>query len=805
MLRAQQLRPGVYSAALRRSLFSAPRHARRPHLKKTFAGFTTLLLAVGLLSVPSPANATNAVPVDLLSAGTYSVLGGTGITNTGVTTLSRNLGLSDSGNITGFPPGIVSGTTNNMNAAAAQAQADRLAAYSNAAAQTADATFSGDQKGEKYTAGVYSTGTAFALSGTMTLNAQNNPNAVFIFNVNAALDTTTAAANVSLINGAQPGNVFWRVAGAATISAGATFSGTILAAGAVTIGSGAFLNGRALSAGLVTLSTNSIITAYPMTVPGAPTDVSAPKDNGQAPVRWTAPASDGGSAITGYMVTSSGGQIAHTTGATKATVVGLTNGTAYTFTVTATNAIGTSSDSAASTAVIPSTVPGAPTGVSATAGNGQASVSWTPPTNGGSAITEYTVTASDGQIAHTTGATTATVVGLTNGTAYTFTVTATNVSGTSPDSAAAIPVIPSTVPEVPRSVSATAGNGQASVSWTPPASNGGSAITMYTVTSSGGQRVATTGATMATMAAVAGLTNGTAYTFTVTATNAAGTSPASAATTLGPTPTPTFLPSSPPVGGATVLIGGRTITSAVTANRRKGTIKVSGGNLQIIVRPRSPEGANLALDSDGTAILNAGGDVALNARGAVPGSPVNIYLLRGSTATLLGDVDVFSDGRYARVPIPGDLARGTYTLQVKGLTKPTRQAAVVTRGVSFSISILVRVINPAAAEPKAVQMVVYFDVFSAKLTKSAKRHLHALVTRLPTRSTNLVRVVGFAGPGYSNSVVKALSKARAESVARYLRSKGVRGKYVLKVGGYAPANATPAQRASVLVIPNKGT
>ncbi len=801
MLRAQQLRPGVYSAALRRSLFSAPRHARRPHLKKT-AGFITLLLAVGLLSVSSPANATNAVPVDLLSAKTYSVLGGTGITNTGVTTLSRDLGLSTSGNITGFPPGIVSGTTNNMNAAAAQAQDDRLTAYSNAAAQTADDTFSGDQKGKKYTAGVYSTGTAFALSGAMDLNAQNNPNAVFIFNVNADLNTTTAAANVSLINGAQPGNVFWRVAGAATISAGATFSGTILAAGAVTIGSGAFLNGRALSAGLVTLDTNSIITTFPMTVPGAPTDVSAPKGNGQASVSWTPPASNGGSAITEYTVTASGGQIAHTTGATKVTVIGLTNGTAYTFTVTATNAIGTSPASAASTAVIPSTVPVAPTGVSATAGNGQASVSWTPPTNGGSAITMYTVTASGGQVATTTGATTATVTGLPNGIGCTFTVTATNVSGTSPDSVAAIPIIPSTVPEAPRSVSATAGNGQASVSWTPPASNGGSAITMYTVTSSGGQRVATTGATMATMAAVAGLTNGTAYTFTVTATNAAGTSPASAATTLGPALTPTFLPSPPPVGGATVLLGGRTITSAVTANRRKGTITVSGGNLQITVSPQSPEGANLALDSDGIAILNAGGNVVWNGRGAVPGSPVNFYLLRGSTATFLGGVDVFSAGTYARVPIPGDLARGTYTLQVKGLTKHTRQAAVVTRASSFSISILVRVIDPA---PAAEQTVVYFDVFSAKLTKRAKRALNTLVARLPTRSSRLVRIVGFAGPGYSIGVVKALSKARAKSVARHLRSKGVRGKYILSGRRYTSENGTAAQRASVLIIPNKGT
>jgi Zn-dependent metalloprotease len=190
----------------------------------------------------------------------------------------------------------------------------------------------------------------------------------------------------------------------------------------------------------VTIPSNS-------TVPASPTGASAAPGDAQAVVSWTAPANNGGSSITGYVVTASpGGGTASTTGALTSTVSGLTNDMSYTFTVTATNAIGTSSASAPSSAVIPkaSTAPGAPTGVNATPGNAQAVVSWTAPaSNGGSSITGYTVTASPGgKTATTTGVTAATVTGLKNGTSYTFTVTATNAIGTSSASAASTAVFP---------------------------------------------------------------------------------------------------------------------------------------------------------------------------------------------------------------------------------------------------------------------------------------------------------------------------------------------------------------------------
>ena len=205
--------------------------------------------------------------------------------------------------------------------------------------------------------------------------------------------------------------------------------------------------------------------------PGAPTGVTAVAGIGQATVSWTAPASQGSSAIVGYTVTGSpGGTCATTT--TTCTITGLTAGTSYTFTVVARNGVGPSAASSPSNAVVPTaTTPGAPTGVSATAGDAKATVSWVAPSsNGGSAITGYTVTSQSSLVGTpvrtctTTGATSCEVTGLVNDVTYTFTVVARNSVGTGTASGASNAVTPKAPAPVTKTITIVGARGTGSES-----------------------------------------------------------------------------------------------------------------------------------------------------------------------------------------------------------------------------------------------------------------------------------------------------------------------------------------------------
>jgi uncharacterized repeat protein (TIGR02543 family) len=209
------------------------------------------------------------------------------------------------------------------------------------------------------------------------------------------------------------------------------------------------------------------------------------------------------------------------------TVTGVAAGTSSTATITTARDGYTGGSSNVTGASFSTAAPGAPTIGTATLGNGSATVTFTAPTpNGGSTITSYTATSNPGGFTGTlpgAGSGTITVSGLTNGTAYTFTVTATNANGTSSASAASNSVIPRTVPGAPTSFAATAGNNQVALTWAAPSSNGGSAITGYTVTSSPSVTAPASCTNTANLSCTfTGLTNGTAYTFTIRAINAAG-------------------------------------------------------------------------------------------------------------------------------------------------------------------------------------------------------------------------------------------------------------------------------------------
>jgi hypothetical protein len=200
---------------------------------------------------------------------------------------------------------------------------------------------------------------------------------------------------------------------------------------------------------------SNAVTPIAPTVAGAPTGVTATAGALSASVAWTAPASEGGSPITGYRITPYVGATAQTAvnvaaTARSATVSGLTAGTSYTFKVAAVNAVGTGPESAASGAVVPiaAATPGAPTAVAASAKSSGALVSWTAPTsNGGSAITGYRITPYSGTkaLASTAAAATATsasVTGLPDGSPYTFKVAALNAVGPGPESAPSAAVTP---------------------------------------------------------------------------------------------------------------------------------------------------------------------------------------------------------------------------------------------------------------------------------------------------------------------------------------------------------------------------
>ena len=229
---------------------------------------------------------------------------------------------------------------------------------------------------------------------------------------------------------------------------------------------------------------------------------------------------------------------------TVAVIAGLVNGTAYTFSVTAANDAAGSA-AAVSGSVTPAGVPSAPAVVTATTGNQQAVVSWTAASSNGSPLTGYTVTpiGPGGPLTPTTvsgGSTTAVVTGLTNGTPYSFSVTATNGVGTSA-SATSGSVTPATVAGAPTGVTATSGDHQASVFWTAPATDGGSPITGYTITpiGPGGPGPVTVGANT-TGVVVTGLTDGASYSFAVTADNGIGSSAAGSSGAV--------TPAAPPVG-----------------------------------------------------------------------------------------------------------------------------------------------------------------------------------------------------------------------------------------------------------------
>jgi hypothetical protein len=190
--------------------------------------------------------------------GGFSVLAGSTVTNTGSTTVSGDVGISPGTAVTGFPPGLASGAIHSADSAAAQAQAALTAGYIDAAGRPGGTSVSGDLVGRTLTAGVYTSTSSLAASGDVTLDAQGNSDAVFIFQIGSTL-TTGSGSHVILANGAKACNVFWQVGSSATLGTNSEFKGNILALTSITITTGVNLEGRALARnGAVTLDSDVI-------------------------------------------------------------------------------------------------------------------------------------------------------------------------------------------------------------------------------------------------------------------------------------------------------------------------------------------------------------------------------------------------------------------------------------------------------------------------------------------------------------------------------------------------------------------
>lgn len=283
---------------------SSGSRSRGYRLKPRTAAGATLALAAFLglaLAGQAPSYAADA-PVGLGTAGTYSVLGGAAVTNTGPTTLAGDLGVNPGTAITGFPPGLAAGATHAGDAQAGQAQSDLTTAYNDAAGRAVTASVSGDLVGQTLSPGVYNSSGPLAVSGALTLNGQGNPNSVFIFQVASTL-TTASASNIVLTNSAQACNVYWQVGSSATLGTASTFNGNILALTSITVTAGTTVQGRALARnGQVTLDTNVFTMPGCATASPSPSPTASPSPSPSAtatptatvsPSPTTAPASPG--------------------------------------------------------------------------------------------------------------------------------------------------------------------------------------------------------------------------------------------------------------------------------------------------------------------------------------------------------------------------------------------------------------------------------------------------------------------------------------------------------------------------------
>jgi hypothetical protein len=246
----------------------------------------TLITVLGLLAtVVFAGGAGAATSVPLGATQSFGVLAGSGITNTGTTTINGDIGTFPTTTITGLASMTVTGTNHGGDGTTQQAKTDLVAAYDNAAGQGPASAIVADLGGQTLVPGVYNSASSIGLTGTLTLDGGGNAGAIFIFQAGSSL-TTAAASQVTLVNGAQSCNVFWQVTSSATLGTTSTFRGSIMALTSITVTTGATIDGRVLARnGAVTLDTATV--TRPICAAQVPTTTIAPTTTTTTPTTTT--------------------------------------------------------------------------------------------------------------------------------------------------------------------------------------------------------------------------------------------------------------------------------------------------------------------------------------------------------------------------------------------------------------------------------------------------------------------------------------------------------------------------------------
>ncbi len=490
------------------------------------------------------------------------------------------------------------------------------------------------------------------------------------------------------------------------------------------------------------------------------------------------------------------------------------------------------------------TVPAAPTSLVATPGNGSASIAFTAGADGGAAITNYKVKVGSGAWTALSPAVTTspvTVPGLSNGTAYSIQLLAVNSVGDGAASAA-VTVTPATVPDAPTSLVATPGNRSASITFTAGA-DGGAAITNYKYSTDNGTTwTALSPLGTTSPVTIPGLANGTAYSIRLRAVNSIGDGAASSPVTVtpvqpdngggdspsgdssgsaptpqpSPTPSPTQVaasvtpdlgpevpgsnPNLPaggvPLGGSVFLVNGQPVPITVKpdAPRDATGLDVTGDGFTMRLVGRTTNDKPLGLTPDGALILEQDRTAYTEGTGFKPNSEVKLYVF--SEPRFLGTVMTDAKGSFrGSVPLPLDIQAGRHTLQSNGLAPD---------GAVRSLSLGVQVQAPDAktARARTARTTVYFPALSSRLDASARKSLRALVAGRG-RATTMIMATGYVQPTAVTSNDRELSLQRAQTIATYLKSIGVKGAVVTRGDGVAKETGAAGRKAIVTITYRK--